>query len=102
MHHGIADQQIQKRTLPTGKITPLKLTIMCGIAGFFSQQERGPETIAAMMDALKNRGPDSMHSVRWRQDGSRSEFSACKARCKCGMYTVANVTYTNDFTYNMR
>jgi asparagine synthase (glutamine-hydrolysing) len=52
---------------------------MCGIAGFFSQQERGPETIAAMMDALKNRGPDSMHSVRWRQDGSRSEFSACKA-----------------------
>jgi asparagine synthetase B (glutamine-hydrolysing) len=28
---------------------------MCGIAGFFSQQERGPETTAAMMDALQNR-----------------------------------------------
>jgi asparagine synthase (glutamine-hydrolysing) len=52
---------------------------MCGIAGFFSQKEREPETIAAMMAALKNRGPDSMHSVRWQLDGTRSEFSASRA-----------------------
>lgn len=52
---------------------------MCGIAGFFSQQERAPETIAAMMSALKNRGPDAQHNVLWHPDGTRSESSASRA-----------------------
>ncbi len=40
---------------------------MCGIAGFFAQQNIAPSVVDAMMAALKNRGPDAQHSVRWDQ-----------------------------------
>ncbi len=44
---------------------------MCGIAGFFSQHNLSSAVADAMMDALKNRGPDAQHSVRWGADWSR-------------------------------
>jgi asparagine synthase (glutamine-hydrolysing) len=45
---------------------------MCGIAGFFSLTPKAPESIDAMMAALKYRGPDAQHSVRWNADWNRT------------------------------
>jgi asparagine synthase (glutamine-hydrolysing) len=45
---------------------------MCGIAGFFARENVPPVTVEAMMAALKNRGPDAQHSVRWNADWSRA------------------------------
>ncbi len=44
---------------------------MCGIAGFFSKQNMPPALADAMMSALKNRGPDAQHSVRWNSQLTR-------------------------------
>lgn len=49
---------------------------MCGIAGFFAQHAVSPEVAANMMAALKNRGPDAQHSVRFGQDWSRRDEGA--------------------------
>jgi asparagine synthase (glutamine-hydrolysing) len=45
---------------------------MCGIAGFFAKRNVSATTVDAMMTALKNRGPDAQHSVRWNADWSRA------------------------------
>ena len=49
---------------------------MCGIAGFFAKHNVSATTVDAMMTALKNRGPDAQHSVRWNADWSRVGESA--------------------------
>lgn len=52
---------------------------MCGIAGFFSQQKIAPPVADAMMAALKNRGPDARHIVRWDAGWARSDVDTCNA-----------------------
>ncbi|MEI6737908.1 MAG: asparagine synthase (glutamine-hydrolyzing), partial [Pseudomonadota bacterium] len=49
---------------------------MCGIAGFFAQQNIAPAVPDAMMAALKNRGPDAQHSVRWNSYWSHVDHTA--------------------------
>ena len=44
---------------------------MCGIAGFFSTRPVAPRIADAMLSALRQRGPDSQHQVRWDQDFNR-------------------------------
>ena len=44
---------------------------MCGIAGFFSNHPIADATAEAMMAALRQRGPDAQHSVRWNADWVR-------------------------------
>lgn len=40
---------------------------MCGIAGFFGKTPHSAATAAAMLAALKNRGPDAQHGVFWNE-----------------------------------
>ena len=49
---------------------------MCGIAGFFAQHDIASAVADAMMAALKNRGPDAQHIVRWQSDWSRVDDNA--------------------------
>jgi asparagine synthase (glutamine-hydrolysing) len=44
---------------------------MCGIAGYLARQPQPLHVASAMMEALKNRGPDAQHSTRWGADWSR-------------------------------
>lgn len=46
---------------------------MCGIAGFFGNTPRSPARAAAMLAALKNRGPDAQHGVFWNAQFQRDE-----------------------------
>ncbi|MGV0999481.1 MAG: asparagine synthase (glutamine-hydrolyzing) [Fluviibacter sp.] len=46
---------------------------MCGIAGFFQQQSAAPTTVAAMLAALRRRGPDAEHVVGWNTQGQRND-----------------------------
>ena len=46
---------------------------MCGIAGFFQQQPAAPATVAAMLAALRRRGPDAEHVVGWNAEGQRND-----------------------------
>jgi asparagine synthase (glutamine-hydrolysing) len=45
---------------------------MCGIAGFSGNAPRSAATAAAMLAALRQRGPDAQHQVTWDQDFRRS------------------------------
>jgi asparagine synthase (glutamine-hydrolysing) len=38
---------------------------MCGIAGFFSHRQIGPEIVNQMFHSLRRRGPDAQHAVCW-------------------------------------
>jgi len=49
---------------------------MCGIAGFFGNAPRSRHTAAAMLSALRQRGPDAQHQVTWDQNFRRSDGSA--------------------------
>src|SRR3954463_14050337 len=46
---------------------------MCGIAGFFSTEPVAPPTPGRMLDVLRQRGPDSQHSVLWDSRFTRAE-----------------------------
>ena len=46
---------------------------MCGIAGVIGQQSLAPETLAAMLAALRRRGPDAEHVVGWNTQGQRND-----------------------------
>ncbi len=46
---------------------------MCGIAGFFQPQPATPATVAAMLAALRRRGPDAEHVVGWNAHGQRKD-----------------------------
>ena len=46
---------------------------MCGIAGLFQNCAAAPETLAAMRDALRRRGPDAEHVVGWNSQGQRND-----------------------------
>ena len=46
---------------------------MCGIAGFFGNTPRRAQTAAAMLSALRQRGPDAQHGVTWDREFRRSE-----------------------------
>ena len=48
---------------------------MCGIAGVIGQQALAPETLAAMLAALRRRGPDAEHLVGWNAQGQRQELT---------------------------
>ncbi|MBV8468081.1 MAG: asparagine synthase (glutamine-hydrolyzing) [Burkholderiales bacterium] len=43
---------------------------MCGIAGFFGQRPIAPASRAAMLAAIRQRGPDSQHQLAWGADGA--------------------------------
>ena len=45
---------------------------MCGIAGVIGQQALAPETLEAMLEALRRRGPDAEHMVGWNEQGQRN------------------------------
>lgn len=49
---------------------------MCGIAGFFFRQSVPQATAAAVLAALRQRGPDAQHSVFWDAQFARSEGEA--------------------------
>ena len=49
---------------------------MCGIAGFFQPQPAAPDTVAAMLAALRRRGPDAEHVVGWNTQGQRNDTEA--------------------------
>lgn len=49
---------------------------MCGIAGFFGSTPRGPQTAAAMLAALKNRGPDAQRGIFWDERFARTSGPA--------------------------
>ncbi len=46
---------------------------MCGIAGYFQQQSATPNTVSAMLSALRRRGPDAEHVVGWNTQGQRND-----------------------------
>ena len=46
---------------------------MCGIAGLIQNHAAAPETLAAMRDALRRRGPDAEHVVGWNSQGQRND-----------------------------
>ncbi|MBS4099345.1 MAG: asparagine synthase (glutamine-hydrolyzing) [Sulfuricella sp.] len=46
---------------------------MCGIAGFFGNDSRHVATPAAMLAALKKRGPDAQQAVFWNSEFRRSD-----------------------------
>ena len=52
---------------------------MCGLAGFFSNEPVDPRTPERMLDLVRQRGPDSQHSVLWDGAFRRSEGAACNA-----------------------
>ncbi len=49
---------------------------MCGIAGFFGTAPRSAQTAAAMLAALRQRGPDAQHAVTWDRDFHRGDGPA--------------------------
>ncbi len=46
---------------------------MCGIAGLIQNHAAAPETLSAMRDALRRRGPDAEHIVGWSSQGQRND-----------------------------
>ena len=46
---------------------------MCGIAGLIQNHAAAPETLLAMRDALRRRGPDAEHIVGWNAQGQRHD-----------------------------
>lgn len=46
---------------------------MCGIAGFFGSRPIVPATRAAMLDALRQRGPDGQHMLAWDAAGQQTD-----------------------------
>ena len=46
---------------------------MCGIAGIIGQQTLAPATLAAVLSALRRRGPDAEHVVGWNAQGQRND-----------------------------
>lgn len=49
---------------------------MCGIAGLIQNHAAASETLAAMLDALRRRGPDAEHIVGWNAQGQRNDVLA--------------------------
>lgn len=52
---------------------------MCGIAGFFALAPVTQKVPAAMLDVLRQRGPDARHSVFWNERFERTQAGACNA-----------------------
>ena len=52
---------------------------MCGIAGFFGTRDIAPATVERMQAALRRRGPDAEHTVRWDAALARTDGAAPNA-----------------------